>query len=60
MDVICGVPQGSVLGLDLWNVLYDVLLEIQLLPDVELIAFADDVALLATATVPFLLEERLE
>ncbi|CAI6367559.1 unnamed protein product [Macrosiphum euphorbiae] len=29
-------------------------------PDVEIIAFADDVALVATASVPFLLEERLE
>ncbi|KAE9528679.1 hypothetical protein AGLY_012254 [Aphis glycines] len=29
-------------------------------PDVVIIAFADDVALLATASVPFLLEERLE
>jgi len=28
--------------------------------DVEVIAFADDIALLATASVPFLLEERLE
>jgi len=60
VDVSCGVSQGSVLGPDLWNALYDELLEIQLPPDVEIIAFADDVALLATASVPFLLEERLE
>ncbi|KAF0759768.1 Reverse transcriptase domain-containing protein [Aphis craccivora] len=60
VNVSCGVPQGSVLGPDLWNALYDELLEIQLPPDVEIIAFADDVALLATASVPFLLEERLE
>jgi len=60
VDVSCGVPQGSVLGPDLWNALYDELLEIQLPPDVEIVAFADDVALLATASVPFLLEERLE
>jgi len=60
VDVSCGVPQGSVLGPDLWNVLYDGLLGIQLPPDIELIAFADDVTLMATASVPFLIEERLE
>lgn len=55
-----GVPQGSVLGPDLWNVLYDGLLSIPLPRDVEIVAFADDIALVATAQVPFLLEERLE
>lgn len=58
--VSCGVPQGSVLGPDLWNVLYDELLRIRLPTDVEFIAFADDIAIVATASVPFLLEERLE
>lgn len=58
--VSCGVPQGSVLGPDLWNILYDELLRIRLPTDVEFIAFADDIAILATAPVPFLLEERLE
>jgi len=60
VGVSCGVPQGSVLGPDLWNVLYDDLLRMNLPTDVEIIAFADDVALVATASVPFLLEERLE
>jgi len=54
------VPQGSVLGPDLWNVLYDHLPRMNLPPDVEIITFANDVALVATASVPFLLEEILE
>jgi len=59
IEVSCGVPQGSVLGPDLWNVMYDGLLEIKLPEDTEIIAFADDVAIVCTAQVPFLLEERL-
>jgi len=58
-EMSCGVPQGSVLGPDLWNLLYDGLLKIDLPVGVDLIAFADDVAIISTASVPVLLEERL-
>lgn len=44
------MPQGSVIGLDLWNVLYDDLMRLELPIDVEIIAFADEVALVATAS----------
>jgi len=56
----CGVPQGSVLGPDLWNLLYDDLQRIRMPEGVHLLAFADDVAVLATHQIPFVLEERLE
>jgi len=59
-NVTCGVPQGSVLGPDLWNLLYDDLLRIRMPEGVHLLAFADDVAVLATYQIPFVLEEMLE
>lgn len=49
MSVNSGVPQGSVLGPTLWNILYDELLEIVQPENTKLIAFADDVAIVATA-----------
>lgn len=47
--VTAGVPQGSVLGPALWNALYDGLLRVELPEGAQLVAFADDVALLVTA-----------
>ncbi|KAL4084113.1 hypothetical protein QTP88_027948 [Uroleucon formosanum] len=48
-SVTCGVPQGSVLGPCLWNVFYDGLLNTEMPPGVQLVAFADDVAVIGTA-----------
>lgn len=42
--VTAGVPQGSIMGADLWNANYDELLRIPLPNQVELTGFADDVA----------------
>lgn len=59
IEVCCSVLQGSLLGPDLWNLMYDDLLKIALPEDTELLAFADDVAIVCTAQVPLFLEERL-
>lgn len=44
-----GVPQGSVLGPTLWNVMYDGVLRLPVPSEVKIIGFADDVALVVTA-----------
>jgi len=56
-SVTCGVPQGSVLGLALWNVAYSSLLRMEVPPGVQLIRFADDLAVVGTAVMGQLLEE---
>lgn len=44
-----GVPQGSVMGPTLWNVLYDEVLTTELPAGVKLVGFADDIAVVAKA-----------
>ncbi|XP_041973441.1 uncharacterized protein LOC121729121, partial [Aricia agestis] len=48
-EVDCGVPQGSSLGPDLWDLGFDHVLRGANLPGVELLAYADDTAVTCRA-----------
>lgn len=45
-NITSGVPQGSVLGPLLWNIMYNGVLELTLPDNVQIVGFADDIAIL--------------
>lgn len=58
-NIMCGIPQGSVLGPALWNVIYEELLETIMPLGVQLVAFANDVAVVGIAQTGVLAVELL-
>lgn len=53
-----GVPQGSILGPTLWNVAYNGVLGIQMPEGVQMVAYADDLALVVKAKGEEVLQSR--
>ena len=56
----CGVPQGSILGPTLWNIFYDQILRTDTGLGNTILAYADDLALLITASTYTILEEKIQ
>ena len=58
IEMTAGVPQGSILGPTLWNLLYDQVLQLRLPNGVSSIAYADDLAIMVEADEKSELEQR--
>ena len=58
-EMTCGAPQGSRVGLLVWNVMYDDFLRMNLPAGTSIVRFADDALVVCTADDVRILELRI-